>query len=218
MSDTSPLPCQNAHMSAIVGVREQKKAATRKALQAAALRMFEEYGYDATTVRDIAAAAGVTERTFFRYFPSKEDLVLGEVLDLMPALQEQIRRRPPSETPLEAVLNGLLTVAAGGTGYTILVSGSPARFVGHPSRTSRSVLFEFENGIAEALAPRLPATQRQLHASVLARAGVAAIRSALIAHADLGGERPFPEAIVNLLREAFAVLEPASPVAQPGSR
>ncbi|MDH6579925.1 TetR/AcrR family transcriptional regulator [Kitasatospora sp. MAP5-34] len=191
------------------GRRAQHKAATREALHQAALRMFEERGYDATTVKDIAAAASVTERTFFRYFPSKEDLVLGELSDLVPLLAEGIRRRPADEPPLRAVLAALLTVGGErGSGFAVLFSGPPARFVSAPTRPGRPVLFEFETGIAEALHARMGgAGPVSLRASVLARAAVAAMRSALIAHADLEGERPFPAAIVSLLDEAFAALE-----------
>lgn len=110
------------------GRRAEKKAATREALQRAAARMFEERGFQNTTVKDIAAAAGVTERTFFRYFPSKEDLVYSEVLDLLPPLQAEIRSRPAEESPLTTVLNGLAVAAAqSGSAFAILFVGMPAR-------------------------------------------------------------------------------------------
>jgi AcrR family transcriptional regulator len=57
--------------------RQRKKNATRERLRASALRLFGEQGYDATTVEQIAAAAGVSHMTFFRYFPAKEDVALS---------------------------------------------------------------------------------------------------------------------------------------------
>lgn len=81
------------------GRREQNKRRTHEALIHAAARLFQENGYEATTVRDIAAAAGVGERTFFRYFPSKESLILQHVRDFIPLLEEAIRARPQGETP-----------------------------------------------------------------------------------------------------------------------
>ena len=65
------------------GWRQQKKTATRDRIRASALRLFREQGYDATTVEQIAGAAGVSHMTFFRYFPTKEDVVLSDSYDPM---------------------------------------------------------------------------------------------------------------------------------------
>ncbi len=61
--------------------RQRKKTATRDRIRASALRLFREQGYDATTVEQIAAAAGVSHVTFFRYFPAKEDVALPDSYD-----------------------------------------------------------------------------------------------------------------------------------------
>jgi AcrR family transcriptional regulator len=71
----------------------------RAELQAAADRLFAERGFAHTTVQDIADAAGVTARTFFRYFASKEDLILDETLSWLQKLTDTIRVRPPTEPP-----------------------------------------------------------------------------------------------------------------------
>ena len=62
-------------------LRERKKAQTRAAIQTHALRLFREQGYDATTIEQIIEAADVSETTFFRYFPTKEDVVLQDDFD-----------------------------------------------------------------------------------------------------------------------------------------
>ncbi len=72
--------------------RQRKKTATRGRIRASALRLFREQGYDTTTVEQIAAAAGVSHMTFFRYFPAKEDVVLSDDYD--PLIASAIAQTP----------------------------------------------------------------------------------------------------------------------------
>lgn len=84
-----------------MGLRERKKERTRAELQRHALRLFRDHGYAATTVDDIAAAAEVSRSTFFRYFPTKEDVVLFDDVD---PVMERVANDLPAGTPLlEAV-------------------------------------------------------------------------------------------------------------------
>ena len=87
--------------------RSRKKAATRRSIQEHALRLFAAKGYDNTTVEDIAAAAGVSHMTFFRYFPHKENVV--ETREYDPMIEELIVARPPHESPLAAIGAALST-------------------------------------------------------------------------------------------------------------
>ncbi|MFI0351540.1 TetR family transcriptional regulator [Actinomadura sp. 9N407] len=82
-------------------LRERKKLRTRRAIQDHALRLFTEHGYDATTVEQISAAAEISPSTFFRYFPTKEDVVIEDEYD--PILAEMFRAQPPELTPIEAL-------------------------------------------------------------------------------------------------------------------
>lgn len=197
-----------------LGRREAHKAASRKALQDAARRMFQERGYEETTVRDIAAAAGVTERTFFRYFPSKEDLILGELVDLIPVMKSLVAARPLNESPYTATLNAVITLAAEAK-PGVIFSGPPEWFAWQPIRQFRPVLGRFEDGLAQALRDRLtrqdPATATELRATelraaVLARAGVGAVRAALQAFAALPEEQRTLAVGYDLLHAAFAHL------------
>src|ERR1700743_2100492 len=87
------------------GRRERKKERTRDALIEAAMRLFAEQGYEHTAVREITDAVDVSERTFFRYFASKEDLALSFIQDSTDAFIRELAARPPGEAPLAALTN-----------------------------------------------------------------------------------------------------------------
>src|SRR6201995_5655997 len=87
------------------GLRERKKARTRASIREQALRLFREQGYQATTVEQIAAAAEVSPSTFFRYFPTKEDVVLQDDMDTR--MIEAFRRQPPELSPAAAIRAGV---------------------------------------------------------------------------------------------------------------
>ncbi|NNG39710.1 TetR family transcriptional regulator [Flexivirga sp. ID2601S] len=83
------------------GLRERKKAQTRRALREAAFRLFDKQGYSNTTTEQIAAAADVSPSTFFRYFPSKAELVVADDLD--PLIVEAFRKQPEQLPVLRAL-------------------------------------------------------------------------------------------------------------------
>ena len=85
------------------GLRERKKARTREAIIEAALVLFERQGFDATTVEDIAEAADVSPRTFFRYFDTKLDVVMARNVDDSDDIEDLIAALPPDLGPIEAV-------------------------------------------------------------------------------------------------------------------
>lgn len=90
------------------GLRERKKIETLHRLQEEALRLFDEQGYDATTIEQIAEAAGVSASTFYRYFPVKEDVVVQDEYD--PLIVNLFETQQEGTAPLEAlraVLAGL---------------------------------------------------------------------------------------------------------------
>jgi AcrR family transcriptional regulator len=78
----------------VAGLRERKKRATRIAIRDAAMRLFAERGFTATTMDHIADAADVSRATVFAYFPSKEDMVFGDAPAAVDALAEALRDRP----------------------------------------------------------------------------------------------------------------------------
>src|SRR6476659_1805732 len=97
------------------GLRERKKRETRRAINAAALDLVEERGFAAVTTEEIAARAGVSARTFFNYFPSKESAVIGttaEELESYAGALEEVRDDESSLDALRRILAGMLAPAS----------------------------------------------------------------------------------------------------------
>jgi AcrR family transcriptional regulator len=84
-----------------LGLRERKKLKTRIAIRRATYGLIAEQGYEATTVEQIAEAAEVSPSTVFRYFPTKEDIVLTDEYD--PVMADLLRSRPADEAPIESL-------------------------------------------------------------------------------------------------------------------
>jgi AcrR family transcriptional regulator len=164
----------------MTGLRERKKAETRRAIQGHALRLFLDRGYDATTVEEIAAAAGVSHMTFFRYFPSKRAVVENDDYD--PVLAAAIRARPAGEDPLTAIrraLVGALGAMPAAERETTrirarLILSVPELRAGQieSQRTTRALL-------AEAIADRGTGAESALQRGVLAAVALAVLSVAL---------------------------------------
>src|SRR6266498_4980719 len=87
-------------------LRDRKRDRTRRTIQAEALRLFAEKGFQATTIEEIAAAADLAPRTFFRYFPTKEEVVFWA--DYQPTLAAFVATRPDHEPALDTLRRGIV--------------------------------------------------------------------------------------------------------------
>jgi len=162
-------------------LRERKKAATREALQSAALRLAVRDGLDALTVEAIAEAVDVSPRTFFNYFGSKEEALLPSDEARHVELQQAITARPADEPPLEAlhaVIRALAVRISDRREETTLrmqlVRENPSLLPRHLANFAT-----FERVLVEAIAARTgldPA--RDLYPTLAATAAVGALRSA----------------------------------------
>jgi AcrR family transcriptional regulator len=94
-----------------VSLRERRKDRTRRVIQTEALRLFADKGYAATTIEEIAAAADVAPRTFFRYFPAKEEVVFWA--DYQPTLAGFVAAQPGDEPAVHALCHGIVDGLAG---------------------------------------------------------------------------------------------------------
>jgi AcrR family transcriptional regulator len=189
-----------------IGRREANKRATREAVLDAARRLFAERGYEATSVREIADAAGVGERTFYRYFDGKRGVLDDELRRWIEAVAATIRGRPADEPALVAVERAIVTLAEAvsaspSTRPSWMFTDSPRPFEVIQQAAVRPLL-RFEDAIAEALAEREPADP--VAAALAARVGVAVIRTAAIRRREQGLEEP--GSFAPLVRDAFAQL------------
>ena len=93
-----------------LSLQERKQELVRNELASAAWDLFGKKGYEATTVAEIAAAAGVSRRTFFRYYASKEEVLTETTDELAEAMLDSMAERPREEPPLVAIERALVPV------------------------------------------------------------------------------------------------------------
>ncbi|HEX2903550.1 MAG TPA: TetR family transcriptional regulator [Jatrophihabitans sp.] len=187
-----------------VGRRERKKLETRDALRAAARTLFSEQGVAATSIEQITEAADVSQRTFFRYFESKYDLLLPDLTATFTDLEAALAERPSSEHPLVAYQIALTAVmaaqAAADGGMTTIAPGLDPGDPGVASRLARAFL-NWEERLTEIFAERLataPDTGEPLEPDQLA------LRAAATAGVAVAATR----AVVRLVRRSPSLTPP----------
>lgn len=197
-----------AHMASETGLRERKKQRTRRDLIEAAARLFEQRGYDETTVAEIAAAVEVSPRTFFSYFPSKEEVLFADMAERVAAGRAAIEARRPGEPVGEVLLRAIEQMMTS-EAFTADLGGrlGPVRLrllAHHPALQAAAMrrLLAAQTAFAEALHGTDPAgLDRTTSAAVvgaLLGASIAAATASLGRGDDLDGVR-------GALRQAAAV-------------
>ncbi|MFD0733254.1 TetR/AcrR family transcriptional regulator [Planotetraspora mira] len=141
------------------GLRERTRRAVRAELMAEAWRLFAAQGFEATTVEEIAAAAGMSKRSFFRYFVSKEDLVLGNLEDVGREVAAALAERPADESAWQALrraFDGLVAeIEADADRFRPLLTmlrSEPGLHASHVEKRQR-----WQTMLAPQLAARVPA-------------------------------------------------------------
>jgi AcrR family transcriptional regulator len=189
------------------GLRERKKQKTRWAIQEHALRLFAEQGYDATTVEQIAAAAEVSPSTFFRYFPSKEDVVVQDEYD--PILVAMLRSAPAELEPIAALRYAIRTAFVQmGPEESTKIRERGRLALTEPALRARTVenLTGTINVIAEPLAERAGLPADDFGIRTLAGACLGALLVAIFAWLDDSSLR-----LDEVIDEALAHLESGFP-------
>ncbi|MFG2310561.1 TetR/AcrR family transcriptional regulator [Streptomyces sp. NPDC048566] len=164
------------------GLRERKKDETRRGLREAAGRLFAEQGFAQTTVADIAAGANVSERTFFRYFDSKEALLLPDGAELYARIEQAFLARPRGEEPLAAACGAITDAVAYFASSSLTALAHPLGEIREQAREGLSRQFQqFEERLTELVLERLPqdAPDADLQAAVIANCALSAARAVL---------------------------------------
>ncbi|MBM7790766.1 TetR/AcrR family transcriptional regulator [Tenggerimyces flavus] len=143
--------------------RERKKVRTRRALVDAALRLFDQQGYERTTVAEIAAAADVSTKTFFNYFRAKDDVLFADTEDRMRMALAVIADRHPDEGVADVLIRlaerSVAWVASPEAGMTLELAPIRTRLILHvPTLQARAlhVSYEAQRELAEALHKAFP--------------------------------------------------------------
>ncbi|MEV5747696.1 TetR family transcriptional regulator [Actinoallomurus sp. NPDC052308] len=203
---TSPL---ERSLEQRLGLRERKKLKTRRSIQEHALRLFQEQGYEATTVEQIAEAAEVSPSTFFRYFPTKEDTVLTDEYD--PLILEALRAQPPELSPTEAlrnVLRELIGEMLAADRQRILDRSRLMLAVPALRARQWEQTRETQDRIVEALAERLGRPAGDFELRAFGAALIAVWETTLLAWVENGGE----DDILALLDHGLDYLTAGCPI------
>ncbi|WP_331772064.1 TetR/AcrR family transcriptional regulator (plasmid) [Embleya sp. NBC_00888] len=193
-------------------LRAQRRAETQRTIQAHAVRLFTERGYDATTMTDVAEAAGVSPMTVYRHFPTKEDLVLAdhhgrlvaERILASPAAQPLVRRIGT------ALVDSATTLTGRGDGDD---PSANKRFllarlrlmISTPALRARHLdnHYALQQAIVDALGDEAGDPDAAFQAQAAAGACLAAMHTALVRWAEDDGRTELPDLIAKALAAAF---------------
>jgi AcrR family transcriptional regulator len=195
------------------GTRERRRDRTRRDLAQAGVRLFEERGFDGTTVEDIADAADVSVSTFFRLFPRKEDVIFYDLPERLEAVRADFASAD-HPTAWETVRNAFINNARTWDDEEQAFGLARARLF-HRERALHSryleICAEWEDVVAGIVATeRGTDPQADLYARLVAASTVSAFRAAFIARVNGGGKE-----IAALLAQAFDMLEQGLPITMP---
>lgn len=183
-----------------MNLRDRQRAETRLLVQTHAIRLFAEIGYEATTVADVAAAAGVSAMTVYRHFPTKEDLVLYDEYD--PLTASAVAAQPAG--PLPSRIGRALeeTAALGSSQEKAFLLARLRLMISVPALRARHLDSQYAtaDAIVAALCGPAPASEEEFRVRATAMACLGAAHVALIRWAETDGEAD----LAGLIRQALA--------------
>jgi len=188
-----------AGASPSLGVRERKRRETLRRITDAGICLFIEKGFDGATVEEIAAAAGISRRSFFHYFESKDDILLSLQGDVGELFAAAVRRAPSGGSPFEIVRDAALRVCASIPHDDMLAIDRLMRGSASVQARKQASYRQQEEALFTALRERWSEPERETRLRILAMVAVGATRLASEAFNQEGGARPYDE----VLRGAF---------------
>ena len=206
-----------ALISPPISLRDRKKLATRRTLRQAALRLVAERGFDRVTVEDIAEEAGVSTRTFFNYFPTKEAALFGANPARFESLRVRVLERPAKEDVLTAVRRTLVDEARSISEEFSALGGDPSDWLSrmrtahgdaHLRAAHAAHMVSVERILADAVATRIGSDiESDPYPTLLSGAAVGVMRAVFSIWASAEGQ----VALDELTDAAFQALTDGLP-------
>jgi AcrR family transcriptional regulator len=184
------------------GLRERKRQETRRRITDAGICLFVEKGIDATTLDEIAAMAGISRRTFFHYFKSKDDILLSLQQGMGEMIAERVRQADDVVSPLAAIRDAVIATCAEVPADDMIAIDRLMRSSPTVQARKQASYVEHERTLFAALRERWPDPAREMALKLVAMLAIGAIRLATEA-LGMEGER---RTLVDLLESAFDAL------------
>lgn len=185
------------------GLRQRKRRETLQRITDAGICLFIDKGYEATTIDEITAAAGISRRTFFYYFKSKDDILLSLQSGMGAMIADAVRSAPEGKRPLDAIRDAAVAICASVPTDDMIIIDRLMRSSDAVQARKQVSYVQHEQSLFAALRERWPERSSEMALRLVAMVAIGAIRlSTEIFNAE-GGSRP----IEAVLREAFGALE-----------
>lgn len=187
------------------GLRERKRRDTLQRITQVGLDLFLAAGYEATTLDDIAAAAGISRRTFFHYFKSKDEILLAWQMGMGDAVRDAVLEASTDQSPLEALCGALRKLASYFDTDTAIGIAQVLRSSDQLRAANQAKYTHIEHSAFESLCRLWPGRSRRGPLRMAAMAGVGAFRVAIDEWIDEGGKG----ALTKRIEKAFDDLRAA---------
>lgn len=185
------------------GLRERKRRETLQRITAAGMRLFIKQGYDNTTLDEIAAEAGISRRTFFYYFKSKDDILLSMQRSNSDKLAVAVRNAPKGKKPLDTIRDAVIQLCESIPPKEMIAIHRLMKSSEAVQARKHATYVENENAIVEALRDRFSDPKSETSLRVVAMMSVGAMRLAVETLDRENGKRP----LADIVRDIYATLD-----------